>query len=199
MKHGRGQVFFFAFVLVASVASAQTGGDLVPPIIRTDPAVDANRPFSWNVDVFNAGPDAATNISVTGSTEPALQTVCSPTSVDAIAPNRDAVFQCSSQAPGREVFVTLHAHASSSNDPNPANNDATRTIRAILGPDLGISIVMPTIDPGIPFDVGLYYFNASTDVPASNVTATVTLPPQIHVVKLPDNCKIGRASCRERV
>ena len=182
------RLLLLPLLLAAASAFAQPSAD-VSPIIRIYPTIDANRGFTWDVDVINTGPDAAQNVSVTGSTVPVLETNCFPASVDAIAPNSHVIFQCGTKPVGTEGFVVLHAHASSStSDPNPANNDSTRTVYAISGPDLTLVVGTPTIDPGLPFAIGLYYFNGSIDVAASKVTATVTLPPQVHVVKLPGEC-----------
>jgi len=67
----------FGLLLAASAAFAQPSADL-SAIIRTPPTIDANRGFTWEVDVLNTGPDAAQNVSVTGTTVPTLDTNCFP-------------------------------------------------------------------------------------------------------------------------
>lgn len=56
-----------------------------------------------------------------------------------------------------------------------------------VGPDLSIVVGTPTIDPGLPFGIGVYYYNVS-DNAAPNVTARITLPAHVRVVTLPDGC-----------
>ena len=181
--------FFLPLLLLAATAASAQNADISVQIgARTTPTVDANRLFTWDVNVINVGPDVARNVTITAFTVPALTTSCSPGTVDAIAPASQATFQCVTNPNGTAGLIYLHAHASSStNDPNPSN-DASDSVNAISGPDISMIVGTPTIDPGLPFEVGLYYFNGSIDLPASNVTATVTLPPQVHVVKLPDQC-----------
>ncbi|HEX3110852.1 MAG TPA: right-handed parallel beta-helix repeat-containing protein [Thermoanaerobaculia bacterium] len=182
--------FFFLplLLLVATAASAQTADIYVQIGARITPTVDANRLFTWDVNVGNVGPDPARYVTITAWTIPPLPTSCSPAVIDAIAPASQGTFQCVTNPNGFAGFIELLAHASAAtNDPSPSN-DAYDVVKAISGADLELAVATPTIDPGLPFDVGLYYFNGSIDVPASNVTATVTLPPQVHVVKLPDQC-----------
>ena len=148
--------------------------------------VEADRAFFWNVDVINNGPEAAHNVTVTASTEPSGKTSCNGVSL--LYENSHATLTCSTEALGVTGNVVLHAHVTSDTaDPHPASNDATLTILGIERPDVSMFVGTPTIDPGIPFDIGLYYLNVQ-DYPAANVTATVTLPAQIHALKLPDNC-----------
>src|ERR1051326_3604525 len=181
-------LFLSLLLLAASAASAQTGADLTA-VITAGPTVDANRGFTWSIDVINNGPESAQTVAVEGFTDPALDTSCFPSSVDPIFPNSHAVFQCGSRPLGHEGDIVLHAHATSlTTDPHTANNNAALTVHAIAGPDLGIVVGTPTIDPGLPFGIALYYSNFFTQSPASNVTASVTLPAQIHVLKLPDGC-----------
>ena len=179
---------FSLLLLFASAAFAQTGADLTA-VITAGPTVDATRGFTWSIDVINNGPESAQKVAVEGFTDPALDTGCFPSSVDTIFPNSHAVFQCGTKPLGHEGDIVLHAQATSlTTDPHTANNNAARTVHAIAGPDLALLVGTPTIDPGLPFGIALYYSNFFSEFPASNVTATVTLPPQIHVVKLPDGC-----------
>jgi hypothetical protein len=125
-------------------------------------------------------------VIVNGDTLPFAETNC--VTVPLIHENSHATTTCGTKALGVAGDVLLHANVSAAeDDPNRANNDAALTIRAIAGPDISMAIVMPTIDPGLPFTIGLSYNNHS-DYPASNVTATVTLPSQTRVLKLPDAC-----------
>ena len=103
-------------------------------------------------------------------------------------PRSHALIPCVTGTLGHDGTIVLHAHAGYATDPNPLNNDDTRSIYAFAGPDIALLVGTPTIDPGLPFDVGLYWYNASTIYPAANAAVTVTLPAQIRVVSLPANC-----------
>jgi len=167
-------------LLVSAAAFAQSSN--VAPVILADPTGDANETFQWSIDVINNGPANARNVIVTGSSEPSLGTRCAPQTIDIIYGGSHAVVQCTTGPLGVAGDVVLHAHV------NPGNDD-TRTIHMIAGgADIGLVVVAPKVDPGLPFEiVGGLYNNGK--IAATGVTTTLSLPPLVRVVKLPDNCQ----------
>ena len=180
-------VLLSLLLLISPSAFAQTGADLSISISAPQ-TIEATRGFTWSVEVINNGPLDAKHVVVTGSTEPAGPTNCYPASIDTIYGDSHATLQCVTQALNFAGDVVIHAHVTSSTpDPHPASNDATVTIHSIAGPLLVLSIGAVDIVPGLSSDIGISWYNNS-QVPAENVTATVTLPPQLRVLKVSDHC-----------
>ncbi|HEX7138822.1 MAG TPA: right-handed parallel beta-helix repeat-containing protein [Vicinamibacterales bacterium] len=59
------------------------------------------------------------------------------------------------------------------------------------GPDVGLSILSPIIDPGLPFNFGILWFNNSRTNAASNATLTLVIPAGIRTLTLPGNCSLS--------
>src|SRR5436305_3198659 len=103
--------------LFATAAVAQTGVDVTPTILAPDTA-DA-RGFAWKIDVINNGPQFATKVFVTVSTEPATSTVCSPQTIDVIYEHSHQLVQCNTgpiTGPiGASGDLVIHARVSTNN------------------------------------------------------------------------------------
>jgi len=178
----------FALLLLVSSAAFAQNSDL-SAVILADPTGDASRTFSWSIDVINNGPGDARNVTVTGSTDPTFTTRCSPQIIDIIYGDSHTVVQCTTQGFSTTGDVVLHAHSATSNDSNPGNNDSTRTVHSIAGgADIGLSVVPPRVDTSLPFNIVAGIYNNGR-ITATGVTATLSLPSLVRVVKLPDGCQ----------
>jgi hypothetical protein len=172
--------------LFATAAVAQTGVDVTPTILAPDTA-DA-RGFEWKIDVINNGPQFATKVFISVSTEPPTNTVCFPQTIDVLYENSHQLVPCNTGPIGASGDLVIHARVSTNNDTHPQNDDATRTIHVIAGgADVGLFVTTPVIDPGLPFDITASVYNHGA-IPATGVTVSLAMPAAVHVQSLPENC-----------
>src|ERR1043166_8078404 len=166
---------FVLFPLLSTAALAQTGADVAVSILAP-PTADA-RGFSWKIDVINNGPEIARNVSVTASASPPfLTTTCDRQTIDLIYGDSHQVVQCNTGPIGVTEDVGLHAMVFANNDRNSGDNQDTKFVHVIAGgADVGINVLIPRIDPGLPFKIEYGLFNLGA-IPATGVTVTVTLP-----------------------
>ncbi|HEY2829529.1 MAG TPA: right-handed parallel beta-helix repeat-containing protein [Thermoanaerobaculia bacterium] len=181
-------VSLLLFPLFATVAVAQTTAADVTVAIIADSTADASRGLSWKVDVINNGPGVARNVAVSVSTEPQVSTVCNVRTIDLIPEDSHQIVDCTTAGLGATGDVVLHALVASDNDPQPANNEATKTVHMIAGgADLGLAFIVPTIDPALPFEISGAVYNTGA-IPATGVTITLTIPAHVQVTSLAANC-----------
>ena len=88
--------------------------------------------------------------------------------------------QCTTAPLGTTGDVVLHAHAGA--------GDVTRTVHMIAGgADVGVQVNSTGLDPGVPTNITLFAFYNGA-IPATHVTATVSVPPLVRIVSVPDGC-----------
>jgi len=167
-----------ALLLLLVLSSAAFAQD-VTAVILAPQTVDAHEGFTWQIDVLGDGKSDAHNVVITGTSTPALGTNCGKV-VDTIFADSHATLTCGTQALGAAGDIVLHAHA--------GNSDATRTIHAIEGPDIAVFLGLPTIDPGLPFNLNVTWSNFSKTYAASNATTTIPMPAGLRVTTLPQSC-----------
>jgi hypothetical protein len=167
--------------------AAMASADLAVETIVAPSRPDGTQDLAWTIDVINNGPQAAQNVVVTASTEPALDTACTQTTIDLIDADSHHTVNCTTKALGKSGDILLHAHVAYDDDPYSNNNDYTQGVHVIAGVDVALLLITPVIDPGLPFDLAFALQNAAA-IPATGITVTVPLPANVAVVSLPGNC-----------
>lgn len=168
--------------------------------IEAPPRVAAGAEFAIQGTVRNLGPDRAENVVVRLQHG---QEVCSDESFPLLPAGASVEVRCTVSAvglpPAYQTPVTLTAH-SSTPDPSPGNDVASRYVEVVTPPDLAVWIPsVPPGAPGLPVPVEVWYQNTSW---TTAIGATLTLQTGTRIVRAPEGCTIEgeRALCSiERV
>jgi len=179
-----------SLAVVPGIASAETA-DVALRIVAPD-TVDSESPLNFATVVDNLGPGNATNVRLTTSINSPTPLHCSNVDPVPFFPTDFELSQsCIADALNGNGSLTITASVtSSSNDPNPSNNTATKTVRWIVGPDLAVHaspLAQTPLDPGVPAKFVVSYSNLSK-LDAHNVAIRIAAPTDFTFASTPDFC-----------
>src|SRR4051794_3591027 len=146
--------------LILCSVSLFGSADLVTTVATPDSPIRAGYSSGLFFQVRNSGPDVATAVTLSISSN--IPNTCS-CSLGDIPPGQSRGGQVSFVAPATDATITFSGTASSSTpDPNPANNSASAALKVSADPDLSIGLSAPFIqDLSLPFTLLVFVGNNS--------------------------------------
>jgi hypothetical protein len=160
--------------------------------LSEDP-VRAGLPFAPGFLVQNLGPDIAKNAVLTTNANTA------PLSLGDIGVRNQRPVSVTVTAPlTAGPFAVTATVSSDTEDADPSDNIATRTVTVSTNPDLTVFLRAPVQqDLALPFTLSIFVGNASA-FDAHDVDITVNFRPDVDVLSLPSGCSsvaAGRIVC----
>jgi hypothetical protein len=158
--------------------------------------IHAGFPYSVSFLVRNAGPDVATNVTVSVTSTAGS---CSPCKLGDIPAGQTGFAFVSVTVPDTDATITFNATVTSTTtDPNPSDNSATLTITVSTDPDLSLNLSAPQqLDLALPFTFDIFLSNNSI-TNAHDVDVTVDFRTDVGIKSLPSRCSspfAGRVVC----
>jgi hypothetical protein len=186
-----------ALLLVLATVPLLASADLtLTAFTAQGTVIHAGFPYSVSFLVRNAGPDVATNVTVSATSTAGS---CSPCTLGDIPAGQTRFAFVSVTVPDTDATITFNATVTSTTtDPNPSDNSTTLTITVSADPDLSLNLGAPAqLDLGLPFTLAIFLANQSI-TNAHDVDATVDFRSDAGIKSLPSRCSspfAGRVVC----